>query len=195
MVIATTARTNRIPLFALLGANGAAIFLPGFLAGIFGGTLVDRTGYKRFSVLADSVSGVGIGAIPLLYHTVGLAFWQLLILVFTGALLEVPGLTARRAMLPELAELAGMRLERVNASFESVRNLAMLVGPAAAGLLVGLLAAGILMERAGFRPAVLLLATALQALALAMLFVPAFRELERPDNPRMNDIGVSPSDK
>lgn len=126
---------------AKAGLVGFAVFLPAFLAGIFGGALVDRLGYKRSSVLADTVSGLGIAAIPLLYHTVGLAFWQLLVLVFVGAMLKVPGLTARRAMLPELADLAGMRLEWVNASFESVQNLAMLAGPALAGLLVGLLGA------------------------------------------------------
>jgi predicted MFS family arabinose efflux permease len=72
---------------------------------------------------------------------VGLAFWQLLGLVFLGALLAVPGLTARRSLLPELARLARFRLESVNAAFEGINYFAQLLGPALAGLLVVWLAA------------------------------------------------------
>jgi MFS family permease len=121
---------------ALTGLAGFFVALPGFLAGIFGGTLVDRLGYKRVSIVADLVSGLGIALIPLLYHTVGLAFWQLLALVFVGALLEIPGVTARRALLPELATLAGTRLERVNGAFEAIQHLALLLGPPLAGILI-----------------------------------------------------------
>ncbi len=126
---------------AQAGLVGLATVLPGFLAGIFGGTLVDQLGFKQVSIVSDVVSGLAIGAIPLLYDTVGLAFWQLLMLVFLGGLLKVPGLTARRALLPELAESAGMVLERANAIFESIGNLAVLVGPPVAGLLISLMSA------------------------------------------------------
>ena len=97
---------------AMTGLAGFFVALPGFLAGIFGGTLVDRLGYKRVSVVADLVSGIAIALIPLLFNTVGLAFWQLLALIFLGALLEIPGVTARRALLPELAGMARVRLDR-----------------------------------------------------------------------------------
>jgi MFS family permease len=127
---------------AKAGLVGLDATLPGFAAGIFGGTLVDQFGYKQVSVLADVISGLAIGAIPLLYHTTGLAFWQLLALVFLGALLDVPGLTARRALIPDLAVRAGMRLERVNATFESISNLALLIGPPVAGVLIAWLGAG-----------------------------------------------------
>lgn len=126
---------------ARAGLVGFAVFLPGFAAGIFGGALVDQFGYKRVSVLSDVVSGLAIAAIPLLYHTTGLEFWQLLVLVFVGALLDVPGLTARRSLVPELAARAGMRLERVNAAFESLSNLALLIGPPVAGILIATLGA------------------------------------------------------
>ncbi|MDQ2786089.1 MAG: MFS transporter, partial [Chloroflexota bacterium] len=124
---------------AKTGITGGFVALPAFIVGVFGGTLVDRLGYKRSSVIADVVSGLGIAAVPLLYHTIGLAFWQLLTLVFVGNLLAIPGLTARRAMLPELATLARWRLEGVNASFEGVQYLAMLLGPPIAGLLIAII--------------------------------------------------------
>ncbi len=121
---------------AKTGLMGFAIALPAFLAGVLGGALVDRLGFKRMSIIADVVSGLGIVLVPLLYHTIGLAFWQLLVFVFFSSLLEIPGLTARRAILPELTELAHLRLEQVNASFESIQYLASLLGPPLAGLLI-----------------------------------------------------------
>jgi len=121
------------------GIAGGFVALPAFVAGVFGGTLVDRLGYKWSSVIADVVSGIGIACVPLLYHTVGLAFWQLLAFVFVGNLLAIPGLTARRAMLPELATLARWRLEGANASFEGVQYLSLLLGPPLAGLLIAII--------------------------------------------------------
>ena len=118
------------------GLTGFAVALPGFLVGIFGGTIVDRLGYRRSSVIADVVSGIGIGLVPTLYVTAGLPFGLLLGLVFVGSLLAIPGFTARRSLLPELAKASGVRLERVNALFESNNQLAMLLGPPIAGLLI-----------------------------------------------------------
>lgn len=121
---------------ARTGLTGFSVAVPGFLVGIFGGTIVDRLGYRRSSIAADVISGIGLGLVPTLYFTVGLPFVLLMALVFVGSMLAIPGLTARRSMLPELAELAGVRLERVNAGFESVQHLALLLGPPLAGLLI-----------------------------------------------------------
>lgn len=118
------------------GLVGFAVFLPGLIVGIFGGVLVDRFGYKRVSVTSDAVCALATVLIPLLYVTIGLSFWQLLVLVFFSSLLDVPAVTARRSMIPELADLAGMPIERVNALFESLQNLSLLVGTPLAGLLV-----------------------------------------------------------
>src|SRR5207249_3590299 len=71
---------------AKTGLTGVFEALPFIIAGIFGGTLVDRLGFKRTSILADLTSGLTVALIPLLYHTVGLAFWQLLALSFLGSL-------------------------------------------------------------------------------------------------------------
>jgi MFS family permease len=115
--------------------------LPGFIAGVFGGTLVDRLGYKRAGIIADVVSGCGVALVPALYHTVGLAFWQFLAFVFLGSLLKVPGLTARRSLLPELARLGGLRLEQANASYEAINSVSALLGPPLAGVLIAWLGA------------------------------------------------------
>ena len=121
------------------GITGFFTIMPVVLAGFLGGTLIDRLGYKRTSIIADLASGVTTALIPLLYFTFGLEFWQLMVLVFLGALLDTPGSTARAALLPELAELAGMPIERVTSIDHIIERGARLVGAPIAGLLIGIM--------------------------------------------------------
>jgi predicted MFS family arabinose efflux permease len=79
---------------------------------------------------------MAIAAIPLLYHTTGLAFRQLLLLVFGASLCNTPGDTARGALLPDLAEAAGAPLERVNAFAQAISRGTRLSGAPLAGLLI-----------------------------------------------------------
>jgi MFS family permease len=121
------------------GITGFFTILPVVLAGFLGGTLIDRLGYKRTSIISDLASGVTTALIPLLYLTIGLDFWQLIILVFLGALLDTPGGTARAALLPELAEQAGMPIERATSLIHVIERGARLVGAPLAGLLIGIM--------------------------------------------------------
>jgi MFS family permease len=138
-----------IPWYVLVTTNSAAKtgivafaqMFPTVLASFLGGALVDRLGSKRLSVIADVMSGLTVGAVPLLHHTIGLAYWQLLMLVFLGALLDAPGSTAREALLPELAERAAMPLERANAATHVIQSAASLIGPPLAGILIAWLGA------------------------------------------------------
>lgn len=120
------------------GITGFFTVLPVVLAGFFGGTLVDRLGYKRTSIIADLASGVMTALIPLIYFTIGLEFWQLMVLVFLGALLDSPGSTARSALVPELAEMAHMPIERATSLIHIIERSARLVGAPLAGLLIAL---------------------------------------------------------
>jgi MFS family permease len=121
----------------------AAFFsiVPIVIAMVFGGTLVDRIGYKRVSVMADLASGVTMLMIPLLHLTIGLQFWQLLILVFLGNLLDAPGGSARQAMLPELAEEAGMSIERATGFTQALSRATRMLGAPLAGLLIAFISA------------------------------------------------------
>ena len=118
------------------GITGFFTILPVVIAGFLGGTLIDRLGYKRTSIIADLASGVTTAMIPLLHFTIGLEFWQLMVLVFLGALLDTPGGTARDALLPELAEQAGMPIERATSLSHVIERGARLVGAPLAGLLI-----------------------------------------------------------
>ena len=133
-----------VPFYVLaLGGSGveigvAAAFAtaPVIIGGPLGGVVVDRVGHRRAAIVADVVSGASVLAMPVLALTVGLPFWALLALVFVGGLLDTPGQTARRVMLPGLTERAGVRIERSVGLLDGSERFAKLVGASLAGLLV-----------------------------------------------------------
>lgn len=171
MDAATHVPRNRTPLLALLTANGVSIagsqfttlsvpwfvlqttgsatktgitgFVTAlsFIAAFFGGNIVDRLGFKRVSVAADLSSGIAVACVPLLYHTVGLSFWQLLLLVFVRAFCNTPGGTARMGLLPDLITLSGIGTERANGVYQSVQYAAQLASTALVGILIALIGA------------------------------------------------------
>lgn len=136
--------TLAIPLFVLATTGSASLAgitvtvgtIPYILVGAFGGALVDRLGYKTSSITSDVLSGLSVLMIPLLHQTVGIAFWQLLALVFMGAILDGPGMTARMALFPELVQRTGMSLDRANAGYQTTRRVAGVLGPPLAGILI-----------------------------------------------------------
>jgi MFS family permease len=136
-----------IPFYVLgLGGTGVEVGVAAFFAtapivvgGALGGVVVDRVGHRRAAIVADLVSGATVLAIPVLALTVGLPFWALLLLVFAGGLLDTPGQTARRVMLPGLTARAGVRLEQSVGLLDGSERFAKLIGASVAGLLVALL--------------------------------------------------------
>ncbi len=133
-----------VPWFVLVTTGSAArtgvtVFASGLgvvIALLFGGTLVDRIGFRRSSVGGDLIAGIVIVTIPTIYFTVGLPFWLLAMLVFLAALFEIPSAVARYSSLPDVAQRAGVRFERANATFDAILTGASLVGPAVAGVLI-----------------------------------------------------------
>ena len=133
-----------IPWFVLTTTGSASLtalvvffnFLPIVLAAFFGGVVVDRLGFRTTSVVADLASAGAVAAIPLLHATVGIELWQLMALVFLGALLDAPGATARAALIPDLVELAGTRLERASGIRGAIQQSSILIGAPIGGVLV-----------------------------------------------------------
>ncbi|GAA4266913.1 MFS transporter [Frondihabitans peucedani] len=134
--------------FAVLATGGGPVqvgvasfvaTVPIVIGGPLGGVLVGRIGYKRSSILADVVNGAAIVLIPILAVTVGLPFWALLGLVFVGGLLDTPGQTARRVLVPDISGLAGVRLERSVGFIDAATRLSGLIGAPLAGILVAAL--------------------------------------------------------
>jgi MFS family permease len=133
-----------IPWFVLATGGGASKTaltvavgtIPYVLVGIFGGAIIDRVGPKRSAVLSDIFSGVSVALIPLLHATIGLTFWQLLVLVFLGAFLDGPGSSARQALYPELIQHARLTPERANTWFTLTGRIAGVMGAPLAGVLI-----------------------------------------------------------
>ena len=121
------------------GITAFCSILPVVIASFFGGTLVDRMGYKRASVLSDLVGTVAVALIPILYGAGLLEFPVLLALVFLGALFDAPGQTARAALVPDLALASGMGMERAGSAVQVTERGARLLGAPLAGVLIAVL--------------------------------------------------------
>lgn len=134
-VYITTGSATQTGLVAFAG------LLPIAIGGIFGGAIIDRLGFKPSSIISDIASGVTVAMVPTLYLLDVLEFWHLLVLAFLGALLDIPGSTARSAMVPRLARKVAMPLERANSAIQLSFFGAQVVGPAIAGALIGLVGA------------------------------------------------------
>ena len=132
-VLETTGSPSRTAL------AGFFAFLPIPLSSLLGGPLIDRVGFKRMSIIADLASAGTVAAIPLLHATIGIEFWQLLVLVFLGALLDAPGGTARASLLADVAEEAGTTLERATSLEDAISRASGLFGAPVAGVLIGLI--------------------------------------------------------
>jgi MFS family permease len=126
---------------ARTGVVAAAGLVPIVVSGFVGGALVDRLGYHRASVVADLASSVAVAAIPLLHDTIGLEFWQLVVLVFLGGLLDAPGVTARASLLPDVAADARWSLERASGASAVVERASRLAGAPLAGVMIALVGA------------------------------------------------------
>jgi MFS family permease len=133
-----------IPWFVLTETGSATLtalvvffnFVPIVLAAFFGGVVVDRLGFRTTSVVADLASSAAVAAIPLLHTTVGIEIWQLMALVFLGALLDAPGATARAALFPDVVELARVPMERASGFRSGIQQGSQLVGAPLGGVLV-----------------------------------------------------------
>jgi MFS family permease len=133
-----------IPWFVLVTTGSAAktgitLFFsitPIVIAGFFGGAIVDRLGYKRTSIISDLASGATVASIAGL-HALGLLEFPILLgLVFLGALLDAPGGTARAALIPDMAKLADVPIDRASASIQVVERGSRLIGAPLGGVLI-----------------------------------------------------------
>ncbi len=151
------------------GITAVVTVLPSILSPFFGSGIVDRLSYKRTGVLTDVASGFIVALIPMLYLLHLLQLWQLLALVCLKAVLTPLGGTARFSMMPDLAQIAGMPLERANAVVQAITHGTILLGPPLAGLLIAVIGtANVLwMDAASFIISAAMIALAIPTLAKA----------------------------
>ncbi len=126
-------KTGQIGAAALVAAVTA---VPQLLAAIGGGVIADRFGRKRLSIIADLGSAASIAMLPLIELTVGLSLGWFIAAALLGAVFDVPGMTAREALLPAVARAGKLPVARLSGINEGLSGLGMLIGPALGGLLV-----------------------------------------------------------
>lgn len=173
LVLRTTGSATSAGLVAL-AATG-----PQVLAGLVGGIIVDRVDRRLASVAADVLSAVSVAALAVVDRAVGLNLGWFITLGAVGAFADIPGMTAREALAPRVAELCGWTLDRLAGLRGSVTALVMVVGPALAGVLMSVLP--------GFTVVWLTAATSAAA-ALVSLTLPATAGHYRRD-PKLATLG------
>jgi MFS family permease len=159
-----------LPLLALLqlgagagvvGLLTAAQFVPWVVLALPIGAAVDRwapTRHRQALVACDLVRAVLLTALPVLYATGRLTVPLLLLVVLVVGATTVLAEITSGTVVPEVVD-RGL-LTHVNGSIEAARSLAMVVGPALAGVLVAGLGAAqaLLADAASFVVSAVLLA-------------------------------------
>jgi len=123
-----------------MGLVGVLQTLPDFLLGLPVGALADRWDRRRLMLLADTGRALLTACIPLAY-LLGLPVMPVVYLVmFPLNALRVAFMAAWTASVPVL--VGPTRIGAGSSTVEAVANLGYIVGPALAGVAVGLVGAG-----------------------------------------------------
>lgn len=120
------------------GAVAAAAAIPGLLAGLFMGVVLDRINRRTASVMCDLISAASIAALPIIDLITGLNIGWFMLFGALSTLGDGPGITARETLLPAIVRHGGISAERLMGLRETMTTIALLLGPAAAGTLMGL---------------------------------------------------------
>lgn len=123
----------------LTGLVGMAELLPYVVAKALGGPLIDRLGARRVAITSDGLSALAVGLVPLLYWAGVLSIWFLFPAVALIGMLRAPADAAKQALVPQVAAIGAMKLERVTGILGASDRLAGTLGAAGAGLLIGLM--------------------------------------------------------
>lgn len=125
---------------SLTGLVLAAEMAPYVISKALGGPLVDRRGPRTVSVAGDLLSGASLALIPILYAAGQLSLPDriplLLALVALAGAFRGPGDGARNAMIPAVADVSGVPLERITGLDSTIDRASGLLGAGIGGLLV-----------------------------------------------------------
>lgn len=155
--------------------------LPYVVAKALGGPLIDRLGPKRVAIFCDSASVITTGLVPVL-HLLGLLNVPVLLpIVFAMGVLRGPSDAAKQSMVPDIAELALVPLERVTGVVGTIERLASTAGAAGAGALIALVG-----------PSLALAVNAVTVAAAAVIVaagMPALRHAQKAERSGISEYG------
>ena len=131
-------RTGSVAAAGLVAAISA---LPGILAAPLSGWAVDHFGRRIVSIISDLLSAVSVAAIPIVAFFTDLTLPWIIALAMLGAVFDPAGYTARKALIPDVAEASHMSVTRLNGIHEGVFSVGWVIGPLVGSLLIATLGA------------------------------------------------------
>lgn len=131
-------RTGSVAAAGLVAAISA---LPGILAAPISGWAVDHFGRRIVSIISDLLSAISVAAIPIVAFFTELTLPWIIALAMLGAVFDPAGYTARKALIPDVAEASGMSVTRLNGIHEGVFSVGWVVGPLVGASLIATLGA------------------------------------------------------
>ena len=126
-------RTDSVAAAGLVAALSA---VPGILAAPLAGWAVDRFGRRIVSITSDVLSALSVAAIPIVANFTDLTLGWIIGLAVLGAIFDPAGYTARKALIPDVAQASGITLNRLNGIHEGIFSVGWVVGPLAGALLI-----------------------------------------------------------
>jgi MFS family permease len=167
---------------ARMGLVMAVELAPLPVVGILGGSVVARIGARKTMLACDLARAPVMALVPALHLAGVLSFPLLLALVFVLGAFWAPYFSSQRLILPDLLGDDERRLAQANALLQAATRLTLVLGPAAAGMLIGVIGpVNVLFVDA---------ATYLIAFALVLVFVPAGSRAPESDESRGVLAGV-----
>ena len=110
--------------------------IPGLLLSPVMGGFIDRFGRRRVAILSELGSAVMNLVIALVAMAVGLDLGSLIAIAIIKTIVSSGVMSARKALVPDVAAAGKMTLERANSIHESVAAAGFATGPAIAAILV-----------------------------------------------------------
>ena len=126
---------------ALTGIAAVCETVPVVVVSVVAGGIVARVGARRARAWSDLVAGVTVLTIPLLHATVGVAYWQLLLLVAVNGAVRTPAVAASMVMLRDVTSLAGLTSDQTTGPYTASVRLAATLAPPAAGVSIAVIGA------------------------------------------------------
>ena len=111
--------------------------VPQMVVGLIGGALLDRINRRDVSIVSDFVSAISVALLPIVDMIWGLNFTWFVVLGLLGAIGDIPGMTARDTLVPEVVKHDSIDLQRYLGVTQSIESLVTIIGPALAALLIG----------------------------------------------------------
>ena len=110
--------------------------IPVILLSPFMGSLIDKFGRRRVAYLSEILAGICVILVPIFNNLFGMTLVMLTVLSLIKNFFSPTGQTARKALVPDVAERAGLTLDRANSVHESVFAAGFAAGPAIAAFLI-----------------------------------------------------------